>query len=64
MSKAERIKKMKVKEVDPKYKGRLPAGQVLTDRFPILHEGEIPEYDMEKWEFKIFGEIEEQIVLT
>ncbi len=64
MQKADRIKKMKVKEVAPEHQGRLPAGQVLTERFPILHEGEVPEYEMDTWDFKIFGEIETPITLT
>gem|GEM_PF-4605519 len=40
---------MKVPAVDPALARRLPPGQVLTERFPILHEGDVPRYDLNKW---------------
>jgi DMSO/TMAO reductase YedYZ molybdopterin-dependent catalytic subunit len=39
--------------------GRLPSGQSLTLKFPILTVGPVPEYDLEQWSFRIFGEVEE-----
>ncbi|MBP1992258.1 sulfite oxidase-like oxidoreductase [Paenibacillus eucommiae] len=62
LDKAERLKKAKalpVKEADQHLEGRLPPGQFATERFPILHEGDVPEYDIEKWELRVFGEVEE-----
>lgn len=64
MNKADRIKRMKVPAVDPQLAKRLPPGQVLTERFPILHEGEVPKYDLENWTLKIFGAIEKEMTLT
>lgn len=55
--KAERLKKTKAPPApanDP-WNGRLPPGQVLTDRFPILHEGDVPEYDLKEWRLSVFG---------
>lgn len=63
-SKAEKIKRMKLPPVDPALAHRLPPGQVLTERFPILHEGEVPRYDMESWTLRLFGEVEEEKVFT
>ncbi len=40
--------------------GRLPPGQALTEKFPVLHYGPVPAYDMTKWDFRIFGEVEEE----
>lgn len=40
--------------------GRLPPGQALTNRFPVLHYGSVPRYDLKKWDFRIFGEVEEE----
>ena len=34
---------------------RLPAGQFLTDRFPVLTYGETPEVSMENWCFRVWG---------
>jgi DMSO/TMAO reductase YedYZ molybdopterin-dependent catalytic subunit len=63
-SKAERIKRMKLPPVDPALAHRLPPGQVLTERFPILHEGEVPVYDLDTWTLRIFGEVEEEKTFT
>ncbi|GED30059.1 sulfite oxidase-like oxidoreductase [Brevibacillus centrosporus] len=64
MNKAERIKRMKVPTVDPALAKRLPPGQVLTERFPILHEGEVPVYDMNEWTLRVFGEVDREVTLT
>jgi DMSO/TMAO reductase YedYZ molybdopterin-dependent catalytic subunit len=38
--------------IDP---ARVPPGQYLTDRFPILHAGATPKVDLERWDFGIDG---------
>lgn len=43
--------------------GRLPPGQVLTQKFPVLHYGAIPEIDLAKWTFEIWGLVEQTITL-
>lgn len=60
LSKAERIKRSKAPASSGEWGDRLPPGQTLTEKFPILHEGDIPRYDMEKWDFRVFGEVEEE----
>ncbi|MEK3914629.1 sulfite oxidase-like oxidoreductase [Paenibacillus sp. FSL H7-0331] len=60
VTKADRIKRMQVPQVDSQLAGRVPAGQVVTERFPILHEGEVPEYDMSNWTLRVFGEVAEE----
>ncbi len=40
--------------------GRLPPGQSLTQKFPVLHYGSVPEFDPATWEFKIWGEVVEE----
>lgn len=37
---------------------RLPAGQSLTNKFPVLHYGPVPEADLATWTFRVFGEVE------
>ncbi len=39
---------------------RLPPGQALTNRFPVLHYGAIPSVQLAKWEFKVYGRVEEE----
>jgi DMSO/TMAO reductase YedYZ molybdopterin-dependent catalytic subunit len=41
--------------------GRIPPGQYLTDRFPVLHYGSIPAFDKEKWDFRVWGKVEQEI---
>ena len=40
--------------------GRLPPGQSLTNKFPVLHYGGIPPFDPQTWRFRIWGEVEEE----
>ncbi len=44
--------------------GRLPPGQSLTLKFPVLHYGPIPPFDPETWDFRIWGEVEEELRWT
>ncbi len=37
---------------------RLPPGQVLTQKWPVLHHGSVPTYDLGKWRLSIGGEVE------
>jgi DMSO/TMAO reductase YedYZ molybdopterin-dependent catalytic subunit len=40
--------------------GRLPPGQSLTLRFPVLHYGPVPSFNPAMWDFRIIGEVEEE----
>ncbi|RUS46187.1 sulfite oxidase-like oxidoreductase [Cohnella sp. AR92] len=64
LTKAERLKKSKAPQTGGEWGDRLPPGQTLTDRFPILHEGEVPRYDMDEWTLRVFGEVEEEVTFT
>ncbi|MBB3128494.1 DMSO/TMAO reductase YedYZ molybdopterin-dependent catalytic subunit [Paenibacillus rhizosphaerae] len=66
-NKAERLKKMKpvpVGNLSEEQLAKLPPGQSLTDKFPILHEGDVPHYNMEEWTLQITGEVEEPRTFT
>jgi DMSO/TMAO reductase YedYZ molybdopterin-dependent catalytic subunit len=43
---------------------RLPPGQYLTEKWPVLHAGSVPRTDLAMWDFKIFGEVENPLTLT
>lgn len=43
---------------------RLPPGQHLTDRFPVLHYGLVPRLNLETWNFRVWGEVEQPLLLT
>lgn len=62
-TKASRLRKSRSPKVDPASGNRLPPGQVLTERFPILHEGAVPEYDTGDWSLRLFGTLDRPIEL-
>src|ERR687885_1304596 len=43
---------------------RLPPGQYLTEKWPVLHAGAVPRIDLATWDFRVFGEVEEPLTLT
>lgn len=40
--------------------GRLPPGQSLTNKFPVLHYGPVPRFNPATWDFRIYGEVEQE----
>jgi DMSO/TMAO reductase YedYZ molybdopterin-dependent catalytic subunit len=44
--------------------GRLPPGQSLTLKFPVLHYGSVPHFDPATWDFRFYGEVEEELRLS
>jgi len=43
---------------------RLPPGQYLTERFPVLHVGDVPTYAPGEWNLTIAGLVDEPMVLS
>src|ERR1700719_1600675 len=54
----------RAKERQAKPEGRLPPGQSLTIKWPVLHYGSVPHFDAAKWDFKISGLVETSVRLT
>ena len=52
----------KEQEEQVKNMGRLPPGQALTQKFPVLHYGPVPAFNPATWDFKVFGLVEESKV--
>jgi DMSO/TMAO reductase YedYZ molybdopterin-dependent catalytic subunit len=44
--------------------GRVPPGQRLVDGWPVLTYGAVPKIDLETWQFRIWGEVEEEVAFT
>ncbi len=44
-----------------RQEGRLPPGQSLTQKFPVLHYGPVPTFNAATWDFRVWGEVEEEI---
>ena len=47
-------------EARVRKEGRLPPGQSLTQKFPVLHYGPVPRFDAATWDFRMWGEVEEE----
>ncbi|HXA30446.1 MAG TPA: molybdopterin-dependent oxidoreductase [Candidatus Angelobacter sp.] len=45
---------------------RLPPGQVLTEKWPVLHYGSVPRYpaDLGDWRLRVTGDVETPLTLT
>lgn len=50
----------KKEEVRIRNEKRLPPGQSLTLKFPVLHYGPIPPFTPATWDFRVWGEVEEE----
>jgi DMSO/TMAO reductase YedYZ molybdopterin-dependent catalytic subunit len=44
--------------VSPAREPRLPPGQILTEKWPVLHYGSIPRVDPAVWDLRVFGAVE------
>lgn len=49
-------KRADVSGVDP---SRIPPGQYVTERFPVLHAGVVPKVNLATWEFRVEGLVAE-----
>jgi DMSO/TMAO reductase YedYZ molybdopterin-dependent catalytic subunit len=58
-SKAE--KKLLEKGYEP---ARLPPGQYLTEKWPVLHAGSVPKTDLATWDFRVWGEVANPLRLS
>jgi len=47
-----------------KQEGRLPPGQSLTQKFPVLHYGPVPRFNPATWDLRVWGEVEEEVRWT
>jgi DMSO/TMAO reductase YedYZ molybdopterin-dependent catalytic subunit len=43
---------------------RIPPGQFLTEKFPVLSYGPAPRFDPKRWDFRVLGLVEEPLRFT
>lgn len=57
---SEVLKKKKASRTPPDKRDRVPPGQYVTEKFPVLHYGEVPFYPHVEsdWDLRVWGEIE------
>lgn len=56
-------KQLEARGIDP---ARLPPGQYATDRFPVLHVGDVPRYadDLSDWDLRLTGLVDRPQTLS
>jgi DMSO/TMAO reductase YedYZ molybdopterin-dependent catalytic subunit len=54
----------KQKEKQMQSEGRLPPGQSLTLKWPVLHYGSVPRFDAARWDFRVWGMVVNPLRLT
>jgi len=52
------------REKQMKAEGRLPPGQSLTLKWPVLHYGSVPRFDPATWDFRVYGLVQNPIRLS
>ena len=57
-------KERKQQELQMKGEGRLPPGQSLTLKWPVLHYGSVPRFDPERWDFRVHGQVASPLKLN
>src|SRR5512145_1561236 len=40
--------------------GRIPPNQSISEKFPVLHYGPVPQFNEATWDLRVFGEVEEE----
>jgi DMSO/TMAO reductase YedYZ molybdopterin-dependent catalytic subunit len=51
-------------KVSDDQKKRVPPGQYVTEKWPVLHYGSVPHVDLSTWNFRVWGEVENPFSFT
>src|SRR5262249_49640384 len=51
-------------KVDPALASRVPPGQILTAKWPVLPYGRTPRFDPARWTFRCYGLVEHEMTWT
>ncbi len=45
----------------PEKAERVPPGQYLTEKWPVLHYGPVPRFDAKTWDFRVWGKVRNEL---
>ena len=51
-------------DVPDAVRERVPPGQYLTEKWPVLHYGSVPTFNPKGWDFRVFGAVEHELRWT
>jgi DMSO/TMAO reductase YedYZ molybdopterin-dependent catalytic subunit len=60
----ERRRQLQAEEDAARGEGRIPLGQSLTRKWPILHANGVPQFDIATWRFRVTGLVGSPLELT
>ena len=64
IKRVERLKRVR-NVPGPNADDRVPPGQFVTEKFPVLHYGSVPTYaNLDNWDFRVFGLVEQPLRLS
>ena len=46
------------RKLSDEQKKRIPPGQYVTEKWPVLHYGSVPATDLATWDFRVWGEVD------
>jgi DMSO/TMAO reductase YedYZ molybdopterin-dependent catalytic subunit len=49
---------------DPAVAERVPPGQYVTEKFPVLHYGSVPRTDLSTWDFRVYGLVDSPVTFS
>ncbi len=52
------------RQADPAVAERVPPGQYVTEKFPVLHYGSVPRTDLSRWDLRVWGEVGSPFTLS
>jgi DMSO/TMAO reductase YedYZ molybdopterin-dependent catalytic subunit len=51
-------------KVDEETRRRVPPGQYVTEKFPVLHYGSVPRVDLSRWDLRVWGDVDSPFDLS
>jgi len=51
-------------DVPPEKAARVPPGQYLTEKWPVLHYGPVPTFNPKTWDFRVWGTVQNELRWT
>jgi DMSO/TMAO reductase YedYZ molybdopterin-dependent catalytic subunit len=51
-------------KISDEQKARVPPGQYVTEKWPVLHYGSVPATDLATWTFRVWGEVDNPFELS
>jgi DMSO/TMAO reductase YedYZ molybdopterin-dependent catalytic subunit len=51
-------------DLPPDIAARVPPGQYLTEKWPVLHYGPVPPFNPKTWDLRVFGGVENELKLN